>query len=153
MELMTVIAILAVLLSIAIPNFLGAAPARRLESAATAIQSALQRARMTAVKDNRCVVIVFTSGNNRYRIFADDGDVTPVNACNKIQDAGEPDLKTGELPAGVELTTLVPSITILFNSRGFTDSGVAIWFNNKNASGPDWKVDLNITGSSRIDRG
>jgi prepilin-type N-terminal cleavage/methylation domain-containing protein len=151
MELMVTLAILAVLLSIAIPNFIGWMPARRLESAAGDVQSALQSARMTAVKENTCVVIEFSSSNDNYRIFVDNGGDTPGNACNKTQDADEPTIKTGELPAGVDLVSATPQSSIEFNGRGFPDNATTISL--KNSSSPTWTIMLNITGSCRINRG
>ncbi len=152
-ELMVTIAIFAILLSIAIPNFIGWMPARRLESAVGDVQSALQRARMAAVKENSCVVIEFNGSSDNYRIFVDNGGATPGNACNKTQDADEPTIKAGELPAGVHLDSADPPIIIAFNSRGFPDNAVTISISLENASGTTWSVTLNITGSSRINRG
>lgn len=151
MEMMVVIGIFAVLVAIAIPNFIGRMPARRLESAAGDIQAALQRARLAAIKENACVTIEFNTGEDNYRIYADNGGVNPDNACNKTQDADEPTIKFGKLPAGVDLVSAAPQSSIRFDSRGFPDNSAVISL--KNASGPIWTVTLNITGSSRINRG
>jgi prepilin-type N-terminal cleavage/methylation domain-containing protein len=150
-EMMVVIGIFAVLLSIALPNFLGRMPARRLESAAGDIQAALQRARLAAIKENACVIIEFNTGSDNYRIFVDNGGSNPANACNKTQDAGESTLKTGNFPAGVDLVSAAPQSSIKFDSRGFPDNGTVLSL--KNASSPTWTVTLTITGSSRINRG
>jgi type II secretion system protein H len=150
-ELMVVIAIFAILLSIAIPNFIGKMPARRLESAAGDVNAALQRARMVAIKENTCVVIEFSSSSDNYRIYADNGGDTPDNACNKTQDVDELTIKSRDLPAGVDLISATPQSTIRFDGRGFPDNSATISL--KNASGPTWTVTLNVTGSSRINRG
>lgn len=151
MELMVVIAILAILAAIAIPNFFGRMPVKRLESAVGDVQAALQRARLAAIKENTCVVIEFSSTSDNYRIYVDNGGANPGNACNKTQDAAEPTIKDGEFPAGVDLVSATPQSSIRFDSRGFPDNSAIISL--KNASGPPWTVELNITGSSRINRG
>jgi type IV fimbrial biogenesis protein FimT len=151
MELMVVIGILAILLSIAIPNFIGKMPARRLESAAGDVNAALQRARLAAVRENACVVIEFNSSNDNYRIFVDNGGADPNNACNKTQDADEATIHGGVFPGGVDLFSVTPQSNIEFNSRGFPDNAVTISL--KNQSGTTWTVTLNLTGSSRINRG
>jgi type II secretion system protein H len=150
-ELMVVIAIFAILLSIAIPNFIGKMPAKRLESAAGDVNAALQRARMVAIKENTCVVIEFSSSSDNYRIYADNGGANPDNACNKTQDTDESTIKARKLPAGVDLVSATPQSTIRFDSRGFPDNSATISL--KNTSGPTWTVTLNITGSTRINRG
>jgi len=101
MELMVVIGIFAILLSIAIPNFIGKLPAKRLESAAGDVNAALQRARLVAVRENACVVIEFNSSNDNYRIFVDNGGDDPNNACNKTQDADEQTIYGGVFPGGL----------------------------------------------------
>ncbi len=150
LELMVVIGIVAILVTIAMPNFFGRLPAKRLESAAGDVYAGLQTARMAAVRENTCAVIEFSSSDDNYRIFVDNGGANPANACNKTQDAGEPAVKAGKLPPGVDLISAVPQSIIAFNSRGFPDNAATISL--KNESGPTWTVTLNITGSSRINR-
>jgi len=150
LELMVVIGIVAILVTLAVPNFFGKMPAKRLESAAGDVNAALQTARLAAVKENTCAVVEFSSSDNNYRIFVDNGGANAANACNKIQDTGEPAVKAGKLPPGVDLVSATPQSIIGFNSRGFPDSAVTISL--KNDSGPTWTVTLNITGSSRINR-
>jgi prepilin-type N-terminal cleavage/methylation domain-containing protein len=71
LELMTVIGIMAVLSTIAIPNFLGWLPKYKLGSAARDILSAMQYARLVAVKDNVDVRVNFDTDNNNFLIFRD----------------------------------------------------------------------------------
>jgi len=150
MELMVVIGIVAILVTLAVPNFFGRMPAKRLESAAGDVNAALQTARLAAVRENSCAVVEFSSSADDYRIFVDNGGANAANACNKTRDAGEPAVKAGKLPPGVDLVSAVPQNIIGFNSRGFPDNAAVISLKNK--SGPTWTVTLNITGSSRINR-
>jgi prepilin-type N-terminal cleavage/methylation domain-containing protein len=96
-EMMTAIGIIAVISTIAMPNFLGWIPKYRLGSATRDLLSALQYARLTAVKYNVDVQVKFyPDQDNFFRVFTDyNGD--------KYQDADEPTKKNSNLPAGVYL--------------------------------------------------
>lgn len=72
-ELMTIIAIIAILSSIAIPAFSVWLPNYRLRSAARDLYSNLQMAKLGAVKQNRQWAIVFNQVTNQYYVCSDDG--------------------------------------------------------------------------------
>ena len=150
LELLVVIGIVAILSAIALPNFLGWKPAKQLQSAASEVKSALQTARLTAVKENICVTIEFDPANDNYRIFSDDGDngSDPSNACNGSQDANEPTTKSGGMPGRVSLVSVDPQPRITFNSRGFP--GAATTVTVQTESIPARTVELSLTGSTRI---
>jgi type IV fimbrial biogenesis protein FimT len=143
-EMMAAIGIIAVISTIAMPNFLGWIPKYRLGSAARELQSALQYARLTAVKYNVDVHVQFyPDQGNFFRVFTDyDGD--------KYQDANEPTLKNGTMPAGVYLIeTNFSSDTFKFNGRGLASgSGGTIFIANK--SNDLTRIRVNRTGNSRI---
>jgi len=75
MELLTVVAIMAVLAALAIPSAIDWLPRHRLKSAANDLYSNMQRARMMAVKANSDWAIVFDTGVSpgRYFVCSDDG--------------------------------------------------------------------------------
>jgi prepilin-type N-terminal cleavage/methylation domain-containing protein len=152
MELMVVLAISAILLSIAIPNFIGRLPAKRLESAASDVNAALQRARLSAIKENTCVAIKFETSSDSYRIWVGNREDNPNNACDETQDADEPTIKIGKMPAGVNIS-VTPQTTIIFDSRGFPIPNATTTVSLQSSSPPAWTVTLNITGSTRIKRG
>jgi type IV fimbrial biogenesis protein FimT len=142
-ELLTVIAIIAIISAIAIPNFIGWLPKYRLGSAARNLLSAMQFARLMAVKENVNVLVNFDPGNNNYRVFADyDND--------NDQDAGEPTIRRGKMPGGISITdTNFTDDLLKFNSRGLAaGSGGTISITNslKDLS----KIRINRTGNSRI---
>ena len=148
LELLVVIGIVAILSAIAIPNFFGWMPAKRLQSAAGDVQSALQTARLAAVKGNICVTVLFDPDNDNYRIFLDHGGNDASKACNGTQDANEPTTKNGEMPGRVSLVSVNPQPRITFNSRGFP--GAASTVTVKTESIPARTVELSLTGSTRI---
>ena len=152
-ELMVVIAIFAILISIAVPHLFGRMPARRLESAVSDVNAALQRARMIAIKENTCVAIKFETSSDNYRIWVGNRDDNPNSACDATQDADERTIKTGKMPAGVELISVTPQATIVFDSRGFPNPNATTTVSLQASSQPPWTVTLNITGSTRINRG
>lgn len=142
-ELMVVIGIIAVLATIAIPNYIGWLPKYRLGSAARDLLSAMQHARLTAVNNNVDVRMVFYPDQNNYRIFSDyNGD--------KVQDADEPTLKSGNMPGGVNLKeTNFSSNTFNFDGRGLA-SGSGGTISLENTLNNQARVRVNHTGNSRI---
>ena len=142
-EMMTVIGIMAVLATIAIPNFISWLPRYRLGSAARDLLSAMQYARLTAVKNNVDVQVKFYPDQDRYRVFTDyNGD--------KDQDPDEPTIKSSNMPGGIYLKkTNFKHDTFKFNSRGLASgSGGTIFIaNNRNKL---TRIRINRTGNSRI---
>jgi type IV fimbrial biogenesis protein FimT len=143
LELMTVIGIMAVLATIAIPNFLGWLPKYKLGSAARDILSAMQYARLVAVKENVDVRVNFDTDNNNFLIFPDFNN-------NDNQDPDEPTIKSGNMPGGVYLTeTNFSSDSFNFDSRGLASGsgGTISIANNRNKL---TRIRINRTGNSRI---
>ena len=68
-ELMVIIAIIAVVTAITIPNLIGWLPNHRLGTASRDILSVLQQVRLRAVKDNADAAIQFAPGNEDYTAF------------------------------------------------------------------------------------
>ncbi len=118
-ELMIVIAVIAILSAIAVPNIINWLPNYRAKAAARDMISNFQKAKMEAVKRNTDVVIQFTPGAyaangqvGSYRIFADD------NPANGAFDAGELVLAQVNMPKNVSLyTTSFVGDTTGYNSR------------------------------------
>lgn len=131
-ELMIIIAIIAILSAIAIPNGIAWISNGRVNSAARDIVSMLQRAKMEAVRQNAFVVVQFDASGN-YIAFLDDGEGTVDSllngildgAGNWVQDGTERTLVNGQLPPGVTingnpfnpLAGPLDGMTNRFNSR------------------------------------
>lgn len=92
MEMMVVIAALAIMAAIAIPSFMSMLPGLRLNGAARQVMTDLMAARMKAVKENNEVRVFFNSpGTNQYQILDDDdndgtADTGEVFTTKNIQD-------------------------------------------------------------------
>ena len=120
-ELLTVIAIIAILASIAIPNMISWRNDAKLRSASNIIRGDLQLAKLRALRENAIVVMIFTASG--YNIFIDNG--AGANAGNWNLDADEVVVRNRRLPAGVTIalpTTFdSPNNRTRFNGRGLPD--------------------------------
>jgi prepilin-type N-terminal cleavage/methylation domain-containing protein len=142
MELMVVIGIVAILAAIALPNFIGKLPAKRIESAASEVRAVFQVARLAAIKENSPAILQFDVNDESYS----------VRVSGRL-------VKHGKMPAGVDLkdvflsnqTTPAPGGAITFNSRGFPTPSVDVFL--QNTAGTIWTIQVNLTGSSRLIRG
>ena len=144
LELLTVIGIMAILATIAIPNFIGWLPNYRLGSATRDILSAMQHARLVAVEENVSVLVNFDLDNNNFLIFPDyDSDDN--------QDSDERTLSRVILPGGITIGDIKfgPDDAFSFNSRGLASGsgGTISIVNNRNVQ---TRIRVNRTGNSRI---
>ena len=140
---MTIIGIIAILFTIAIPNYIGWLPKYRLGSAARDLLSAMQYGRLTAVKNNADVQVKFYPDQDNYRVFADYNG-------NQDQDAGEPTIRSGQMPKGVYLKeTNFAGNAFYFDGRGLASGSggtISLETDSKNQT----QIRVNRTGNSRI---
>lgn len=118
MELMVTIAIVGITAAIAIPSVISYLPKHRMSGGTRDIYSAMQYARMRAVKEKTRVVINFNAGTDSYTVFIDDGRGGGT-ADNNIADGTET-VKTGQMPVDVDLFNAAfgAGSRSSFNSRG-----------------------------------
>ncbi|MGD9121667.1 MAG: GspH/FimT family pseudopilin, partial [Desulfobacterales bacterium] len=96
MELMVTIAIVAILATIAVPNYIAWLPKRNLRSSAIDVQSAIQLAKMTAIRENTSVSLRFNTGSENYQAFIDaDADGNPDGTI----------FRSKEMSPGIDLTS------------------------------------------------
>jgi prepilin-type N-terminal cleavage/methylation domain-containing protein len=147
-ELMVSIAILAILLAIAVPNFISWLPKRRLDSAASQVQSAIQLSRMSAIKENASVVLTFNPGTDRFKAFIDNG--AGANAGNGVQDADESTLRDNAVQATIDMTAanFGGNPFIQFDSKGLASASGTVSL--KNSLNQTKTVSSTLTGSTRI---
>jgi len=155
MELMVVVGILAILVSMAVPEFKRWNASQRLSASVRRIHSALQLARLEAIKEGRNVVVVFSEGtglSGTYSAFVDDdGD--------RALDTGETVIASGSLPAPITInsarfdlggTGTLDKLKTHFDSRGLT-TGRNGEIQMTNLYGKAVRVVLNSAGSSRVE--
>jgi Tfp pilus assembly protein FimT len=140
MELMVTIAIVAILATIAVPNYIAWLPKRNLRSSAIDVQSAIQLAKMTAIRENTSVSLRFNTGSENYQAFIDaDADGNPDGTI----------FRSKEMSPGIDLTsTGFVSDTLTFNSRGLASAAGTI--NLSNSLGQNLTVDVVLSGLTRI---
>ncbi len=120
-EVMVVLAILAIMAAISIPNFRQYIMQRRLNGAARQVMSDFMSARMTAVSQNRKVKIFFFS-NHQYTI-CDDAD------NNGTVSNGEGTVQTRDVQNDYPGVTFTATVDPVFNLNG-TANGTTISLTN-----------------------
>jgi len=120
LELMVVIAIIAISAALAIPNLFSDIPKYNLSAGARELLSAMQLARMTAIKENSNVVLSFNSGTRTLTIYVDDGEGGGT-AEDKVRNGAERLVKSYQLPPGIELLSPSFGQAVQFNNRGIPD--------------------------------
>ena len=151
-EIMIVIAIMAIFAGIAIPNLIGWLPRHRLSLAAQDVASGMLKARSRAVKDD--TTIVFRRTGNSFLAFADDGagsalgtDGVPVNANNDTQDGSEQTVVTVPMPSGVTIDAPAVFQTI-FDRRGLPS--VIGTIRLENSRGATRNIVLSLAGNVQV---
>ena len=147
-ELIVIIAIVAVFAGIAVPNFLSYVPKYRLNGAARQIMGDLMAARMQAVKENRKVGVGWVDETNYgvFRITPDPGaDIWTIIKHVNI-DSNYPGVTLGHATVsggfiGGEFNG------ISFSSRGTRDTGGSIGLINSTGSK---RVTVSIAGRVEI---
>ena len=117
-ELMVTIAIIAILMAITVPNYITHRNNQQVSRAARQIYSALQDAKMVAIRNNVPINVMFTPGAGSagtYQVFED------VN-LNDAVDAGE-EMSNGQMPPGVTMQSA--AFAGAANSTRFTRLGLA----------------------------
>ncbi len=150
-ELMTVIAVMAILTAFSLPNIISWRISRQIDAAAGDLQSTMVRARAGSVKRNVDVVVAFTAASGTYEAFVDNGQGGGT-AGDKIRNGGERLVTSGQMPSGVQIYDVSFSggaPWIRFNSRGFPNGlGGHVYIRNR--QGRYRGIVVNTTGRCRI---
>jgi type IV fimbrial biogenesis protein FimT len=143
-ELMVVIAVIAIAGGIGAISLSKYAPDYRLYSAVRELESTLQQARLLSVKLRVPVAVSFDIASDTFQVFTDNGPTWGVLESG----AGETILKTvGKYP-GVDFYAAAMG-PVQFNPRGFVTMGVGDCY-FKNILNTYRGVRLTLAGNSRI---
>ena len=160
-ELMVVIAIIAVLSAIAVPNMIGWRNRAKLGDGTRDLYSAFQLAKARAAKENADVTLSFAPSGARdreYALFIDDGSGTgdtdpadgiPDGAGNGIVDGTETVFLTDRIPIGVR----IENTNFGSNAVTFSGSGLPNGFGTVdivNSAGERRSLVLSLAGRVRI---
>jgi type IV fimbrial biogenesis protein FimT len=142
---MTLIALMAVLSAVAVPNIVGGLPKNRLGGSAREILSILNLAKMAAIKENSDVSVDFNSIDEECIVFVD----VPLNPSDPVKwDPGERILRRYTMPSGVDLLAPAFGNVVSFNSRGFADKTGDITVHNSKYG--DRKIRVLPSGHCKI---
>jgi len=111
-ELVVVIAIVAILSAIAIPGFIRWRANAKLNGATTNLKADLEMAKLRAIRENDLIAVLF-SGNG-YTIFIDNG----ASPGNYIREADENVLKNIQFIPGITSTNNFTNSRTRFDGRG-----------------------------------
>lgn len=149
-EMLIVIAIIAILAAVAIPGYMAYIPKYRLSGAAQELQGDIQMAKLQALKNGTIVSIRVNVVTDSYEMFFDNG--VGANTGNGTRDGDEESIKIVAMTSGIDITgTTFANNAIRFNSRGlpraFAGGTVAI----QNENGQMKSVELDPAGSARVE--
>ncbi|MCG6905339.1 MAG: GspH/FimT family pseudopilin [Desulfobacteraceae bacterium] len=152
MELMTTIAIIAILASVAIPNMIAWLPDYRLRSGAAEMLSALQLALLTAIRENADVVVELDTGSDEYVVYLDNG-AGGTEPGNGAKDPDERVIKSGKMAPDAQIDSAGFSggvSRVSFTGRGLTKGFQVGTVTLKNSKGHQKEIVVNMTGRCRI---
>ena len=130
-ELMAAIAVVAIVLSIAVPNIIGWMPKYRLGSAARNILSAIEFTRLTAVRQYADAQIQFNPGNSSYTVSVNGRTV-----------------KGDTLPAGISIADVTFSLdNVEFDRQGISDQGGTVKLSGDSGTK---EIVVKVSGNARI---
>jgi len=140
LELMVVIAILAVISALGMPSFVGWRNDAKLRDAVSLLRGDMEMAKLRAVRENDFVAVLFNA--NGYTIFVDDG-AGGGGQGNWASDGTEQVLQNRQMPAGVTID--VADIDMFTNDRTRFNGRGRIWNQGVvtlNAAGRIRKLDM-----------
>jgi prepilin-type N-terminal cleavage/methylation domain-containing protein len=132
-ELITVMALLSILCTVAIPSLFAWLPKHRVGSAARDVKSTLEFARANAIRTNADVTVSFDWANERLTV-----------------DSGGTTLRTRQLTGEVDLQDVDLGTPVTFNGYGFSSENGQVRVENRNNAAFRRSISLTIGGNSRI---
>ena len=151
-ELMVAIAVISIMAAVGTTSIIKQLPDLRLNKSARDLQSAMQFARLKAVKENAPVVIIFVTGSDNYYAFVDNGEGGGLSN-NQIQDGTERTVRTGGMPTGIDMYLVsfggAAGPAVAFNVMGLP-SGFQGSVSIMNNLGNYRKITVSSAGNSRI---
>ncbi|MEJ2643028.1 MAG: prepilin-type N-terminal cleavage/methylation domain-containing protein [Desulfosarcinaceae bacterium] len=151
-EMVIVIAILAIVAGASVPHVYGWISNRRFASAVDELYVVFQKARIRAIRESQDVVLRFNAANDECEAFVDDGE-GGGGAQNRVRDGSERRVDLVALPEGVQ----IDGVTFGGSWCGFDNRGITITPNNidgelhlENTAGRHLGIGLNIAGNVRV---
>ena len=141
LEMIIIIAVIAILVTLAVPSMVGQRQNAILKDTVSMIRGDLEMARSWAIRENACVPVIFSADG--YTVFVDNGSGGGV-AKNWVRDGDERILCNRKLPAGTQIDLTQTTFTAhrtRFNGKGYSaNNGILTLLS---ASGKSATVDMN----------
>lgn len=141
LEAIVIIAIVAILTTVAVPSMVGQRQNAILKDTVSMIRGDLEMARSWAIRENAFVPVIISAEG--YTVFIDNGSGGGV-AENWVRDGNERVLCNRKLPQGVQIDltqTTFTSHKTRFNGKGYsTNNGILTLLS---ANGKSATVDMN----------
>lgn len=151
LELMIVIAMIAILSGIAIPSISRLAPNYRIKAAARQLYSDMQNAKSEATRLSTQVLILFQPGAYNPSGRVGSYQIAIDSNGNGGYDAGETILTQKSMPQNISLT----ATTFAGNTAGFTSRGISLQVTSnsvqlQNNQSRFYRITLSPTGALKI---
>ena len=146
-ELLVVVSILAVAVSIAIPNVVRWLEDYRLKGTSRQLVTDLQNAKMRAVAGKVQYRVAFESGNNRYKIEQGNSPTGSTAWAQLGIYRNLSDSSNAYYSNGVTLSENFPSHTVIFSPTGQASPAGTVTFNSPHLT---TSVTVTLTGRIRI---
>lgn len=152
-EALVIIIVLGILAAVAIPSFSRYGPDMRLKGAVRDLKSAMELAKLKAIRENAFVALVFNTGTNGYTVFVDNGAGGGV-ANDWTQNGSEQVLTTVTFASDVDMydaSFAGGAARVRFNSRGLPN-GLGGHVYMKNANNNYRGIVLSMVGHVQIQK-
>lgn len=164
MELMIAVAIICLLLAIATPVFISWLPNLQLKSDARDLVSNLQKARLEAIKRNKCVgmtfaAVVFPATGGTYTLFLDDGngqgascDANPNETISDLDPTLIPPLASVAMGQSVSLASAVigAGSSFSFTPKGGVANSQSGIVQLRNTNGLQYNATISAAGNVNL---
>ena len=154
-EMLITVAIIAILTSIAVPNFVRWRRDAQLRASADELLSTVQTAKIRAIKERAPVTVIITTGTNSYIAFIDDGAAGTGVPNDEVRNGNEQIIARGQMPGTVNVYSAiyapggVPRFTFGINGIPNRFGDVRI---RNNPSTRFRMINLSATGFSKVRR-
>lgn len=156
-EVIIVVAIIAVAAAIGVPSYLSWIPDIRLKSAVANLKSDINLAKQRAIRENGDVSLVFDTVNNQYTIYVGGGVFT---SDAWTTDGNEEIMTTVAIPEGVTMygvtvpvtAPLVSNTGIRFDGRGMPNVTGDAMIRMNNTKNNYRGLTMTLVGSITIER-
>ncbi len=158
-ELLTALAVIAIMSAFAVPSYISTIPQRRLKAAARELYSAMQQARLLAVKNNLPVRVCFESASNSYYFdIFDSGDISHnEQKCDSVTKRidlskyNDVEFGSGAAQKKWDYKKIAQASYITFSPTG-TANSKTVYLQNIGAPSESFAVTSQTSGSLKIRR-